>query len=89
MFNAIISKYINSLTIADIENFAIKQGICLKKHESAIIFTEIKEHFEDVVYHTDEELNKIKDKLEPTTYLKIKELIKFYKEKYPDYLNYL
>ena len=34
-------------------------------------------------------MKKIKDKLDYTTYLKLNELIDFYKKKYPDYLNYL
>ena len=66
-----------------------KQNIILKRSESEIILNEIKNNFNEVVYHTEEAMEKIKDKLDYTTYLKLNELIDFYKKKYPDYLNYL
>lgn len=84
-----ILKYIQALTLEDIENFAKKQNIILKRSESEIILNEIKNNFNEVVYHTEEAMEKIKDKLDYTTYLKLNELIDFYKKKYPDYLNYL
>lgn len=89
MFSNFIYNYIGRLKQSDIEEFAKNNGVVLKKIESDIIYDQIKNHFHDVAYHTDEVLLKIKDKLEPTTYLKLKELIKDFKKKYPDYLNYL
>lgn len=89
MWSGMILKYIQALTLEDIENFAKKQNIILKKSESEIILNEIKNNFNEVVYHTEEAMEKIKDKLDYTTYLKLNELIDFYKKKYPDYLNYL
>lgn len=89
MFNNFIYHYIKCLKQVDIEIFAKNNGVVLNKVESDIIYDQIKNHFHDVAYHTDEVLLKIKDKLESTTYLKLKELIKDFKKKYPDYLNYL
>lgn len=89
MLSGMILKYIQALTLEDIENFAKKQNIILKRSESEIILNEIKNNFNEVVYHTEEAMEKIKDKLDYTTYLKLNELIDFYKKKYPDYLNYL
>ncbi len=89
MWSGMILKYIQALTLEDIENFAKKQNIILKRSESEIILNEIKNNFNEVVYHTEEAMKKIKDKLDYTTYLKLNELIDFYKKKYPDYLNYL
>ncbi len=89
MWSGMILKYIQALTLEDIENFAKKQNIILKRSESEIILNEIKNNFNEVVYHTEEAMEKIKDKLDYTTYLKLNELIDFYKKKYPDYLNYL
>lgn len=89
MLNRLILKYVDSLKIEDIEEFSKKQGVILKKEESKVIYLEIKTNLNNVIYHTDEVLLKIKDKLEPTTYLKMKELLEYYKKKYPDYLNYL
>lgn len=89
MWSGMILKYIQALTLEDIENFAKKQNIILERSESEIILNEIKNNFNEVVYHTEEAMEKIKDKLDYTTYLKLNELIDFYKKKYPDYLNYL
>lgn len=89
MWSGMILKYIQALTLEDIENFAKKQNIILKRSESEIILNEIKNNFNEVVYRTEEAMEKIKDKLDYTTYLKLNELIDFYKKKYPDYLNYL
>ena len=89
MWSGMILKYIQALTLEDIENFAKKQNIILKRSESEIILNEIKNNFNEVVYHTEEAMEIIKDKLDYTTYLKLNELIDFYKKKYPDYLNYL
>ena len=89
MWSGMILKYIQALTLEDIENFVKKQNIILKRSESEIILNEIKNNFNEVVYHTEEAMEKIKDKLDYTTYLKLNELIDFYKKKYPDYLNYL
>lgn len=86
MLNRLILKYVDSLKIEDIEDFSKKQGVVLKKEESKVIYLEIKNNLNNVIYHTDEVLLKIKDKLEPTTYLKIKELVTFYKNKYNSYL---
>lgn len=47
-------KYIQALTLEDIENFAKKQNIILKRSESEIILNEIKNNFNEVVYHTEE-----------------------------------
>lgn len=86
MIKKLIKQYINKLTKQDIVDFALKQGIILTDKELEVIYNEIKYNFDELFYNTECVLNKRKDKLEHTTYLKIKELILIYKEKYRNYL---
>lgn len=86
MFKGLIEKYINNLTKNDITNFAKTQGINLNQIEIDTIYNELKNNLNNVLYNTDIVLSKIKDKLQPTTYLKIIELINYYKRRYANYL---
>lgn len=86
MFKNILNKYINKLTKEDIYKFGLEQNIILKNNEIDIIYNEIKNNLDNILYNTESVLNKIKDKVEPTTYLKITELIVFYKNKFSNYL---
>ena len=86
MLNSLIKKYTQNITKTDIKEFALKNNHELNTNEIDIIYNEIHNNIDNLINNTKYEINKIKDKLEPTTYLKINELIKFYKEKYTDYL---
>ena len=86
MLNSLIKKYTQNITKTDIKEFALKNNHKLNTNEIDIIYNEIHNNIDNLINNTEHEINKIKDKLEPTTYLKINELIKFYKEKYIDYL---
>lgn len=86
MFKGLIEKYINNLTKNDIDRFAKTQGINLNQIEIDTIYDELKNNLDNVIYNTDMVLYKIKDKLQPTTYLKIIELINYYKRRYANYL---
>ncbi|MBP3766352.1 MAG: hypothetical protein J6G98_04150 [Bacilli bacterium] len=82
----IIKKYTQNITKYDINKYALSNNHKLKDREIDIIYSELHNNIDSLINNTDYEINKIKDKLEPTTYLKIIELINFYKEKYKDYL---
>lgn len=86
MLYKIIKKYASTLTKNDIINYSINNNHYLKEYEVDIIFSEIHNNIDSLLNDTDNELKKIKDKLEHTTYLKIIKLINFYKEKYKNYL---
>lgn len=81
-----IKKYVDKLSIDDVYNFSSNNGVQLKSYEADFILEKIKKDWYNLIYDTDNEILKIKDKLEPTTYLKIKELVTFYKNKYNSYL---
>ena len=86
MLKSIIKKYTKNMTKNDIITFSKKQNTKLKKYEVDIIYDQLKNNIDNILIDVDKELFKIKDKLEYTTYLKIKELISFYKNKYKNYL---
>ena len=46
----LIEEYVNRLTLKDIENFALKQGIVLDKDELNIIYTYIKKNYKTIIY---------------------------------------
>ena len=86
MLKNMIKKYTKNITKEDIINFSKTQDTNLSKEEIDIIYNQLKNNIDNILEDVDLELSKIKDKLEPTTYLKIQELISFYKEKYKNYL---
>lgn len=86
MLSNFIINYTKKITKEDIKNFALSQKVQLKDYETEIIYDQIKNNINNLISNTDYEISKIKDKLEYTTYLKIQELIQFYKNKYKDYL---
>lgn len=86
MFKSLIEQYVNKITKEDIINFGKQNGVLLKDYEVNNIYNFLKENNKYLITETDELLIKIKDKVEYTTYLKIKELVTFYKNKYKNYL---
>ncbi len=86
MLSNLVINYTKKITKDDINNFALSQNIELKDYETEVIYDQIKNNIQNLINNTDYEISKIKDKLEHTTYLKIQELISFYKNKYKDYL---
>ena len=86
MLENFIKNYTEKITKQNIINFALKENIKLNETEVEIIYNQIKNNLHNLLIDSDLELEKIKDKLEFTTYLKIKELTSFYKEKFKNYL---
>lgn len=87
MIKKLIQKHIQKLTIQDIYNFAYKNGISLTEKEANFIYNQIKENWEELIFHDHMPiLIKAKDSLEKGTYDKALELISFFKNKYKAYL---
>lgn len=86
MLKNMIKNYTKNMTKKDIIKFSKSQNTNLSQTEVDIIYDQLKNNIDNILEDADLELLKIKDKLKPTTYLKIQELIKFYKEKYKNYL---
>ena len=87
MIKKLIQKHIKKLTIQDVYNFACKNGINLTNKEASFIYDQIKENWEEIIFHDHMPiLIKSKNSLEKETYEKALELIKFFKDKYKHYL---
>lgn len=88
MFKHYIEKYINNMSIDDVNKFALENNICLNKNEADIIYECIKNDWETLIYSNQYiVLDKIQNLVSPEIYKKLEELIILYKEKYKKYLK--
>ena len=87
MIEKLIEKYIDRLTKQDIITFANNNNTFLSSNEVDVIYNTIKTYWKDIIFNDyNAILNGIKNKINPTTYIKMKELILLYKDKYKSYL---
>lgn len=87
MIKKFIQKHIEKLTIQDIYEFALKNGVSLKENEAQIIYSHIQNDWEELIFHDHNHiLQAEKNTLERATYEKIEELIILFKNKYKNYL---
>ncbi len=82
MYESLIKKYINKLTINDINNFAKQNNIILPTGEDKTIYDFIINNWKEIYNSKDLSVfNEIKTKISNNTYNKIIELYNIYKEK--------
>lgn len=85
--NYIIEKYINNLTINNINDFAIKNNIFLTEKEQKIFYNIIKKYYKDIINGNDEKvINYLKETLDEEKFTNVMNLYKKYKTKYQSYL---
>lgn len=87
MKNFFIKRYIDKLTIQDVKNFANSNNISLNDEQLYYIFNLIKNDWKQVLNNDTYALNKVKEKFDDETYVKIEKLYYEYKKKYQNYLN--
>lgn len=86
MFN-IIERYIDKLSIEDVNNFAIKNNIYLSPEELNFTYAFIKKNWQPILSNPNMlNLDRYKDKFSEENLLKIKKLFKEYSIKYKNYL---
>lgn len=78
MFNNLIIKYSAKITIDDMKNFAYKNNIEVNEKDLNYIYQLIKKDANNILKDPFSYLEKIKDKLEHTTYLELKKLLTTY-----------
>lgn len=78
MFNNLIIKYSEKITIKDMKDFAYKNNIEVCDEDLNYIYKLIKTDINNILYDPFSYLEKIKDKLEHTTYLELKNLLATY-----------
>ena len=83
MFSKIIENYIKNITKNDILNYSKKEQIELNDNELDIVYNIIKNDYKILLYGDSTNIfNKLKNRINPTSYNKIKQLFDFYKNKY-------
>ncbi len=83
MKEKLINEYVNRMTIADVNNFAIKNGIILKEEEVNLIYNHIKTSWHTIVFGNPRGiLDDLKKKLDNTSYQKIETLYVYFKNRY-------
>ena len=71
------------MTIQDVNNFAIKNGIELNDNELNIIYNYVKKEWRTIVFGNPRNiLDDLKAKLNTNTYAKIEALYLFFKDRY-------
>ena len=83
----LVERYINNLTINDLNNLAITKGIILSPEELEFSYEFIKKNWQSVLSnHGIFDVDKYKEHYSEENFIKIKKLIKEYSIKYSNYL---
>lgn len=83
MKERLISEYVNRMTLEDVNNFALKNGIILKDKEVKVIYDHIKNNWRTIVFGNPRGiLDDLKEKLDSTSYQKIESLYIYFKNRY-------
>ncbi len=83
MKERLISEYVNRMTLEDVNNFALKNGIILKDNEIKLIYDHIKNSWHTIVFGNPRGiLDDLKEKLDSTSYQKIESLYIYFKNRY-------
>lgn len=86
MFN-IIERYMNKLSIEDVNNFAIKNNILLSNEELNFTYQFVKKNWQQVLANPNVlNFDRYKDHYSEENLVKIKKLFKEYSIKYKNYL---
>lgn len=79
----LINEYVNRMTLEDVNNFALKNGIILKDKEVKVIYDHIKNNWRTIVFGNPRGiLDDLKEKLDSTSYQKIESLYIYFKNRY-------
>lgn len=86
MYN-LISRYMNKITIDDVNNFAIKKNIILSDAELEFIYVFIKKNWNQILSNPGSlDIDRYKKKFSEENFLKIKNIINEYYSKYHKFL---
>lgn len=84
----LIDRYINNMSIYDLNNLAISKGIDLNTEELSFSYDFIKKNWKNVLSNYNLfDFDKYKDMYSEENFIKIKKLIKEYTIKYGNYLK--
>ena len=83
----IVERYINKLTIDDVNSFALKNKVNLSEEELTFTYNFIKKNYKEVLGNPDLlNLDRYKEKFSEENFTKIKKLFLEYRNKYQMFL---
>ena len=82
IYKELVKKYINRLSINDLEKFAKKNNISYTKEELNTVYNFILNNYNDLLNENIRVFENIKNKISPTLYKKLLNLYIDYKQKY-------
>ncbi len=82
IYKELVKKYINRLSINDLEKFAKKNNISYTKEELNTVYNFILNNYNDLLNENIRVFENIKNKISPTLYKKLLNLYIEYKQKY-------
>lgn len=74
------------LTIDKLKEFSLKNNINLTNKEFEYLLTLVKNNYEDILKNDTKYLEELKNNINTSEYIKIKELYLYYKNRYKGYL---
>jgi hypothetical protein len=82
----LIKNYIDKLTTQNLKEFAVKNDIELNTSELEYLLNLVKNNFEDILVNETKYLDLVQKNINPTAFIKVKELYLYYKNRYKGYL---
>ena len=82
MKDYLIIEYVKKLTIDDVKNFAKLKNINISDSDAIILYTYIKNHYQELLNNDSKIIKEIKDQINPDTFKEVYKLYLEYKIKY-------
>lgn len=83
----LIERFINRLTLEQVNNFAIKNNLYLSDNEALFVYDFVKKNWQFILSnHGNIDIDRYKEKFSEENFIKIKKLVKEYALKYANYL---
>ena len=83
---SLIKNYIELLSIDKLKDFSLKNNINLNDNELEYLLNLVKNNYEDILINDTKYLEDVKNNINPTEFVKIRELFLYYKNRYKGYL---
>ena len=83
---SLIKNYVNKLTIDNLKEFALKNNINLDNTELEYILNLVQKNIDDILINEDKYLSLVQKNINSESFIKIKDLFLYYKNKYKIFL---
>lgn len=84
--NNLIKKYINNITITEVDNFGRKNGIYLNEYELNYVYKVLKNNYEIIINYPEQIFDDASKYICDNNLIKIKSMYDEYRKKYQNYL---